>query len=56
MVGVSKCHVCTGRFEQSGFVECPDCGKTFHEGCLEYHSEYECADCAEDLAVGAVEF
>jgi predicted RNA-binding Zn-ribbon protein involved in translation (DUF1610 family) len=52
----TKCHVCTGRFERSGFVECPGCGLSFHEGCLEYHSKYECPDCADDLAVGAVEF
>lgn len=50
-----RCHVCSGRFERSGFVPCPDCGNAYHEGCLGYHAEYECPGCATDLAVGAVE-
>jgi predicted RNA-binding Zn-ribbon protein involved in translation (DUF1610 family) len=53
---VNKCHGCTGRFERSGFVECPDCGETFHEKCLAYHEKYDCREGAEDPAVGAVEF
>ena len=55
MARVTKCHECTGRFERGGFVECPDCGRTFHEACLSYHREFECAE-ADDLAVGVVEF
>lgn len=55
MTGVTKCHVCTGQFERSGFVECSGCGLTFHEDCLEYHSEYECREGADDPAIGAVE-
>jgi hypothetical protein len=51
----TKCHECTGRFERGGFVECPDCGRSFHEACLSYHREFGCPE-AEDLAVGAVEF
>lgn len=50
-----RCNVCSGRFERSGFVSCPDCGREFHEGCIEYHSTYECSEGADDPAVGAVE-
>lgn len=49
-----KCHVCHGRFERSGFVDCPNCGTTFHEECFEFHDTYECED-ADEPAIGAVE-
>lgn len=53
----TKCHVCAGRFDRSGFVRCSECGMTFHENCMEYHVEYECESAdSEELAVGAVEF
>lgn len=50
-----KCHICEGRFERAGFVRCPECKQVFHEGCIEYHSTYECPEAADDPAVGAHE-
>lgn len=50
-----RCHICSGRFERSGFVTCPDCDRPFHERCIEYHATYECEEAADDLAIGAVE-
>jgi hypothetical protein len=48
--------ICNGRFREEEFVACESCGEQYHESCLEYHTSYEYTDCAEDLAVGAVEF
>lgn len=50
-----RCHICSGRFERSGFVTCPDCEQSFHEQCLEYHNTFECDEAADEPAVGAVE-
>lgn len=55
MRSVTKCQTCSGRFEESRPVECPDCGRKFHEECLQYHAEYKCHK-ATDPAVGAVDF
>jgi hypothetical protein len=56
MPGSVRCHVCTGRFERSGFVRCSACGRSFHEACFGYHDSFECCEAeAEDRAVGAVE-
>lgn len=52
---VRRCQICSGRFERAGFVRCPDCDRVFHEGCIEYHSTYECEKGAEEPAIGAVE-
>jgi hypothetical protein len=52
---VTRCQIRSGRFERSGFVDCSGCGLTFHENCLEYHSEYECRGEANEPAIGALE-
>ena len=55
MTGANRCHICHGAFRRHDFVDCDECGGTYHESCLEYHQEYECPESAEDVAVGAVE-
>jgi len=56
MSHTNVCRICNGRFREEEFVACEACGEQYHASCLEYHASYECTDCAEDLAVGTVEF
>lgn len=47
-------HICSGLFERSRFVTCPDCGRTCHKGCIGNHSTDMCEKAADNRAHGAI--
>lgn len=51
-----RCTVCHDSVETDETVVCDACGKTIHERCADYETEFECPECASDLEIGAVEF
>ena len=52
----SRCTTCGERVPKAQLVDCERCGRQVHEACEPYETTFECAECADELDVGAVEY
>ncbi|WP_201293952.1 hypothetical protein [Natronorubrum halalkaliphilum] len=51
-----RCTTCKRRIDEREIERCETCGRDVHEPCTEYRTTFECRDCGEETAIGAVEF
>ncbi len=51
-----RCTTCERRIEETEIEVCETCGREVHEPCDEYRTTFECRDCGDETAIGAVEF
>lgn len=51
-----RCTICHENIESDDCVFCDVCGNSVHERCLEYEQTFECPRCADDIAIGSLEF
>lgn len=51
-----RCTTCNQKITVDNIVVCETCGNGLHEQCAEYETSVECPRCAEDTAIGALEF
>lgn len=52
----NRCTVCHEDVSRSEATRCDVCNRSIHEPCQPYETQFDCPDCADDLAIGAVEF
>ncbi len=50
------CTVCETRIDDAEIDVCETCGRELHEPCEEYRTTFDCRHCADETAIGAVEF
>ena len=55
MIVNKRCTVCHGEIGESEIEHCGNCGLTVHTECAEFVRTFDCRECADELAVGAVE-
>ncbi|ADB61545.1 hypothetical protein Htur_2670 [Haloterrigena turkmenica DSM 5511] len=51
-----RCTTCERRIEEHELVRCETCGQEVHEPCEDYRTSFECSRCADEPAIGAMEF
>lgn len=56
MIIHKRCTVCHQDIGDNGVEQYKNCGLTVHSECAEFVKSFDCPQCAEELAIGAVEF
>jgi predicted RNA-binding Zn-ribbon protein involved in translation (DUF1610 family) len=51
-----RCTVCHEDIGENEAELCGNCGLTVHTKCAAFVQTFDCPECAEELAIGAVEF
>lgn len=55
MMIYKRCTVCHGEIGEGEIEQCGNCGMAVHTECAEFVRTFECRECADEPAVGAVE-
>lgn len=56
MIINNRCTTCNEKITADETARCKTCGSKVHDRCATYELHFECPNCADDAAIGALEF